>query len=610
MTTGLGDSCDHIRVPTPLEPRLLNDQPVFQDAQSDLLGRGPVIAQLADLVRRSHSAAPLTVAIYGEWGAGKSSILRQMASQLSMNPNVETVWFNAWTGGSSDILEDLIKAVLDRLDPRTLRRLARRLDSATGAAAWSKIVARGLAGVFGLHHLVDAVWEKLSVDAATRGKAREQLYEAFHSWTSGQQDPATDRLIVVFIDDLDRCQQEVVQSVCAAMKAYLSLPGLVFVIGCDRVTIEGAVAPDGHNYLEKMIQASYTIPAPTDEQVLALITGYAEASGTSSLFGSTADAIAEHAGRNPRRIKRLINSFTIEYQIDAEWQDLSASALVRVILLQEFYPAFLTLLARQDIPDPFDDIADYVAVREQVESGVVSETQQERVERCLRRNGVDPDADSEPSQTTLDRIEGRLPEDYVRLARDAAFVRLVAELAEDPAGAQLRSKLRRRQAAAPVAEASPELGRSQAFGDFLVGRSKPLDITVVWLSSHRNHNTQFLESLTARGARIIRANQVEEVLRLLAGSTVANLDAIVTNLRRDGDTDGGFDDLDRIRTGGYTGPALIFTGYVSRDRRERARECDADITASVVEADDWLKALRGRSASTTPHPTQPHEDGP
>ena len=532
------------------------------------------------------------MAIYGEWGAGKSSILRQMASRLSMNPNVETVWFNAWTGGGSDVLENLIKAVLDRLDPRTLRRLARRLDRATGAAAWSKIVARGLAGACGLHHLVDAVWEKLSVDAATRGKAREQLYEAFRSWTIGQQGAAADRLIVVFIDDLDRCQSEVVQGVCAAMKAYLSLPGLVFVIGCDRVTIEGAVAPDGHNYLEKMIQASYTIPVPTDEQVMALITGYAEASGTSSLFGSTADAIAEHAGRNPRRIKRLINSFTIEYQIDAEWKSLSASALVRVILLQEFYPAFLVLLAHPDIPDPIDEIADYVAVREQVESGSISETQRGRVERCLRRNGIDPDADTEPSQTTLDKIEGRLPEDYMRLARDATFVRIVTDLAEDPAGAQLRSKLRRRQAAVAVAEASPETGRNQAFGDLLADHSRPLDLTVVWLSSRRNEDLLFLESLTNRGARIIRADRVDEVLRLLAGNTVGRPDAIVTNLSREGDADGGFDDLDRIRAVGYTGPALIFTGYVSRDRRERARERDADITAEVFEADDWFKALR------------------
>lgn len=581
-------------MPTPLELSLLNDQPAFQGAQSDLLGREPAIAQLANLIRRSHSAAPFTVAVYGEWGTGKSSILRQMASRLSMNANVETVWFNAWTGGGSDVLENLIKAVLDRLDPQTLRRLARRLDRATGAAAWLKIVARGLAGAFGLHHLVDAVWEKLSVDAATRGKAREQLYEAFHSWTSGQQGTATDRLIVVFIDDLDRCQSEVVQDVCAAMKAYLSLPGLVFVIGCDRATIEGAVAPDGHNYLEKMIQASYTIPAPTDEQVMALIAGYAEASGTSSLFGATADAIAEHADRNPRRIKRLINSFTIEYQVDAEWQNLGAPALVRVILLQEFYPAFLILLAHPDIPDPIDDIADYVAVRDQVESGPISETRRGRVERCLRRNGVDPDADAEPSQATLDKIEGRLPEDYVRLARDATFVRIVTELAEDPAGAQLRSKLRRRQAAVPVPETGLETGRNQAFGDFLVEHSRPLDLTIVWLSSRRDGDTPFQKSLTDRGARIIRAKKVEEVLRLLDGNTVGQPDAIVTNLSREGDADGGFDDLNRIRAVGYTGPALVFTGYVSRDRRERAREQDADITAVVSEAEDWLIALRRR----------------
>lgn len=583
------------RVPTPLEFSLLNDQPVLQGAQPDLLGREAVISQLADLIRRSHSAAPFTLAVYGEWGAGKSTILRQMASRLSENPSIEAVWFNAWTSGSSDVLENLIKAVLDRLDPRTLRRLARRLDRSSGTVGWFKIVARGLAGAFGLHHLVDAVWEKLSVDAATRGKAREQLYEAFHTWTHGEQRAAGDSLIVVFIDDLDRCQPEVVQGVCAAMKAYLSVPGLVFVVGCDRVTIESAAAPDGHHYLEKIIQASYTIPAPTDEQVKALIAGYTEDSGTGSLFGgSTTDAIAEHAGRNPRRIKRLINSFTIEYQVDAEWHSLSASALVRVILLQEFYPAFLTLLTHPDLSDPIDDIVDYVAVREQVKSGKLSETQRERVERCLRRYGVDPGADGEPSQATLDRIEGQMPEDYVRFARDTTFVRLVAELAEDTVDAKLRAKLRRRQAAVPATEAGPEPGRDHDFGDFKVAQAGPLDITIAWLSSRRDADTLLLESLAVRGARIIRADTVDEVLRLLAAGSAGHPDAIVTNLSRDGNADGGFDDLDRIRAAGYTGPALVFTGYISRNRREHARERDADITASALEVDEWLEQRRRR----------------
>ncbi|GAA2030827.1 hypothetical protein GCM10009839_33310 [Catenulispora yoronensis] len=69
QTARTDGGCDHIRVLTPLELSLLNDQPAFQGAQSDLLGREPAIAQLADLVRRSQSAAPFTVAIYGEWGA-------------------------------------------------------------------------------------------------------------------------------------------------------------------------------------------------------------------------------------------------------------------------------------------------------------------------------------------------------------------------------------------------------------------------------------------------------------------------------------------------------------------------------------------------------------
>jgi hypothetical protein len=164
---------------------LLSDQPVDEKGQGDLLSRSEAARQLAELIRASQSAAPFTLAVYADWGMGKSSLLRQVADQFKDSAQVETVWFNAWTATRADALESLIKSVLDSLDPRVLRRLARKAGSATGLWAWIRVLVRGLAGAVRLQSLVDEVWNQLSIDARTRNAARDLLRDALTRWAVG-----------------------------------------------------------------------------------------------------------------------------------------------------------------------------------------------------------------------------------------------------------------------------------------------------------------------------------------------------------------------------------------------------------------------------------------
>lgn len=211
-----------------------------------------------------------------------------------------------------------------------------------------------MAGAVRLQSLVDEVWNQLSIDARTRNEARDLLRDALTRWTAKSADGTGGRMIVVVVDDLDRCEPEVIKAVCDAIKLYLDIPGLVFALGCDRAVIEYAVAdPEpfgvaaiGRRYLEKIVQAAYPIPVPTDEEARELVAGYARQSGTAELFkGAIGTAVVKHAGRNPPRTKRLINRFVIEYQLDVEWQGLGAVTLIRVILLPDFYPEFFALFA-------------------------------------------------------------------------------------------------------------------------------------------------------------------------------------------------------------------------------------------------------------------------
>jgi len=73
---------------------LLADGPV-EDVLNDKLGFRDVAVGLAQFLRNPKTAPPLTVAISGRWGSGKTSIMKMTETELRRE-QYPTVWFNAW----------------------------------------------------------------------------------------------------------------------------------------------------------------------------------------------------------------------------------------------------------------------------------------------------------------------------------------------------------------------------------------------------------------------------------------------------------------------------------------------------------------------------------
>jgi hypothetical protein len=129
----------------------------------------------------------------------------------------------------------------------------------------------------------------------------------------------------------------------------------------------GGGLSDGRSYLEKIVQVAYRVPPPPRPKLEQLIQGYAQRSRADSLLDqAVVEILAERAGRNPRRIKRIINSFVVEYQVNPTWGDppLSGAHLATVILLQQLYPSFYELLVSDDHDsDPTEAFLTYANFR-------------------------------------------------------------------------------------------------------------------------------------------------------------------------------------------------------------------------------------------------------
>jgi photosystem II stability/assembly factor-like uncharacterized protein len=73
---------------------LASDQPV-QDKADDRLGFGALVEALSGFIRNAATEPRVTLAVSGEWGSGKSSVMRMLQTELQ-RAGFRTAWFNAW----------------------------------------------------------------------------------------------------------------------------------------------------------------------------------------------------------------------------------------------------------------------------------------------------------------------------------------------------------------------------------------------------------------------------------------------------------------------------------------------------------------------------------
>jgi hypothetical protein len=77
----------------------------------DVLGLKPLALALSRFVRNTSTAPPLTIAVIGSWGTGKSSLMNLVAEDLRLR-GANPVWFNAWHHQKE---ENILAALLENI---------------------------------------------------------------------------------------------------------------------------------------------------------------------------------------------------------------------------------------------------------------------------------------------------------------------------------------------------------------------------------------------------------------------------------------------------------------------------------------------------------------
>ena len=269
----------------------------------DLLGYKHLVASVTAIVQ-DDSLSPATVGVFGDWGGGKSSLLKMVEEQLRSDSDTLVLSFNGWLfEGYEDAKSALMGVILDEIkDKRTLttkgedllKKLLRRVNwfRVAGAAAKHGTAfallgpaGLGLTAAADLAGYTQQISEKLGstvkdissedIGSFLAEEAGQEARKAVREFRTDFAELLADSKInklVVLIDDLDRCLPPVVIEILEAIKLFLFVDHTAFVIGADERLVKyavrrrfpeipGEVAQVADEYLEKLIQYPVRIPA-------------------------------------------------------------------------------------------------------------------------------------------------------------------------------------------------------------------------------------------------------------------------------------------------------------------------------------------------------------
>jgi predicted KAP-like P-loop ATPase len=245
------------------------------------------LTHLVNAVKRivdNDNLIPCTIGIFGDWGSGKSSLLNMVETSYKNDEGILTIKFNGWLfEGYEDAKSVLMGTILENIiRNKTLLgkgkdiavKLLKRIDwfkvarsAVKYGSSFATLGPLGL-GIAAISDIPKAIQDIDYDEYLKEGSEKESLrmgIQEFHKDFNDLLNQTNIKKLIIFIDDLDRCNPDTVIETLEAIKLFLYVNRTVFIISADERLIEYCVRkrfPElvdikstvSRDYLEKLIQ--------------------------------------------------------------------------------------------------------------------------------------------------------------------------------------------------------------------------------------------------------------------------------------------------------------------------------------------------------------------
>ena len=265
----------------------VNDNPI-NDAR--LLGHDVIIQTLKEFVESNEMISSSSVAIHGDWGTGKTSIMRTLVDKLEKE-KIETLFFEAWKYEYTNPSLALIAEISNKYRGKDTE-LAKKIVEAAIFILTNKF----------LDIDIEAVGRILRGNAQRISSITDDLKKIIDS---------IGKKLVIVIDDLDRCDVENSLQILALMKLFLSTDNCITIAAVDFKRLQQAWKmkyqitendKESRDYLDKIFQIRIAIPVPTRVRIMEYLLSLTE-----NMPNELQEIFATLSPSNPRAIKRMLN---------------------------------------------------------------------------------------------------------------------------------------------------------------------------------------------------------------------------------------------------------------------------------------------------------------
>lgn len=275
----------------------------------DLLSIEHYVSSVIELAT-DDTLLPVTIGVFGDWGNGKSSLLKMVQAVLDKRDNTLCLYFNGWLFEDyDDAKAALMGTILDEIEKKRkpTAKAKEKLDNLRKRVNWLGLM--GVTGKYGLSLLLGGPLGGLGALSADAGKllidklksgdiddvkgliktavpesseVRKNILD-FKEEFSELLDETNIKNLVVIIDDLDRCLPDTIINTLEAIKLFLSSKNTAFLISVDERVIKYAINDRyskfdaqqkediSRDYLEKLIQIPLKVPLMNKSEMKSYI---------------------------------------------------------------------------------------------------------------------------------------------------------------------------------------------------------------------------------------------------------------------------------------------------------------------------------------------------